>query len=43
MGWFRKLLKGSDHISRGQYQGKYGEDRIWDNHRNSMVIKVFLI
>ncbi|XP_027914870.1 protein DA1-related 1-like [Vigna unguiculata] len=36
MGWFRKLLKGSDHISRGQYQGKYGEDRIWDNHRNSM-------
>ncbi|KAK7367467.1 hypothetical protein VNO80_09479 [Phaseolus coccineus] len=36
MGWFRKLLKGSDHISRGQYQGKYGEDRIWDNHRSSM-------
>ncbi|XP_047155350.1 protein DA1-related 1-like isoform X1 [Vigna umbellata] len=36
MGWFRKLLKGSDHISRGQYQGKYGEDRIWDTHRSSM-------
>ncbi|XP_027359801.1 protein DA1-related 1-like [Abrus precatorius] len=37
MGWFTKLLKGSDHkVSRGQYHGKYGEDRIWDNHRSSM-------
>nr|KYP66701.1 LIM and UIM domain-containing At1g19270 family [Cajanus cajan] len=37
MGWFTKLLKGSDHkVSRGQYQGRYGEDRIWDNHRSSM-------
>ncbi|CAJ1929919.1 unnamed protein product [Sphenostylis stenocarpa] len=31
-----KLLKGSDHISLGQYQGKFGEDRIWDDHRISM-------
>ncbi|KAK7406627.1 hypothetical protein VNO78_08256 [Psophocarpus tetragonolobus] len=36
MGWFTNLLKGSDHISRGQYQGKYGEDRIWDNHHISV-------
>ncbi|KAG5123485.1 hypothetical protein AAZX31_11G061100 [Glycine max] len=37
MGWFTKLLKGSDHkILRGQYHGKYGEDRIWDNHHSSM-------
>ena len=42
MGWFTKLLKGSDHkILRGQYHGKYGEDRIWDNHHSSMVNKVF--
>ncbi|XP_057449443.1 protein DA1-related 1-like [Lotus japonicus] len=33
MGWFTKLLKGSNHkISQGQYNAKYGEDRIWDNH-----------
>ncbi|KAL3039067.1 hypothetical protein AAZX31_01G166700 [Glycine max] len=37
MGWFTKLLKGSDYkILRGQYHGKYGEDRIWDNHHSSM-------
>ncbi|KAG4993488.1 hypothetical protein JHK86_030315 [Glycine max] len=37
MGWFTKLLKGSDHkIFQGQYHGKYGEDRIWDNHHSSM-------
>ncbi|TKY70502.1 DA1-related 1 [Spatholobus suberectus] len=37
MGWFTKLLKGSNHkIAHGQYQGKYAEDRIWDSHRSSM-------
>ncbi|XP_054809508.1 protein DA1-related 1 isoform X2 [Prosopis cineraria] len=36
MGWFTKLIKGSNHkISRGQYHGKYGNDKIWDGHRNS--------
>ncbi|KAK4260027.1 hypothetical protein QN277_003202 [Acacia crassicarpa] len=34
MGWFTKLIKGSNH--RGQYQGKYGNDSIWDDHRNSV-------
>ncbi|XLS57047.1 hypothetical protein HN51_006802 [Arachis hypogaea] len=37
MGWLSKLLKGSNHrTSRGQYHGKYGEDRIWDNHHASV-------
>lgn len=31
MGWLTKILKGSSHkISEGQYHGKYGDDRIWD-------------
>ncbi|KAI4327538.1 hypothetical protein L6164_019987 [Bauhinia variegata] len=36
MGWFTKLLKGSNHkIYGGQYHGKYGDDRIWDNHHTT--------
>ncbi|KAJ7952952.1 Protein DA1-related 1-like [Quillaja saponaria] len=36
MGWLTKILKGSSHkISGGQYHGRYGDDRIWDGHRNS--------
>ncbi|KAJ7944356.1 protein DA1-related 1-like [Quillaja saponaria] len=36
MGWLTKILKGSGHkISGGQYHGKYRDDRIWDEHRNS--------
>lgn len=31
MGWLKKIFKGSGHrISEGQYHGKYGDDRIWD-------------
>jgi len=38
MGWFTKLLNDSHHrILQGQYHGKYGKDRIWDNHHSSMV------
>ncbi|TKY55783.1 DA1-related 1 [Spatholobus suberectus] len=33
MGWFAKLLKGSNRKSSGgKYHGKYGDDRISDNH-----------
>ncbi|XP_059456693.1 protein DA1-related 1-like [Corylus avellana] len=34
MGWLTKILKGSSH--RGQYHGRYGEERIWDEARNSV-------
>ncbi|KAK2426631.1 Protein DA1-related 1 [Trifolium repens] len=37
MGWFTKFLNGSNHrISRGQYNGKHGDDRVWDNHHSSV-------
>ncbi|GAU17437.1 hypothetical protein TSUD_233140 [Trifolium subterraneum] len=37
MGWFTKFLNGSNHrISRGQYNGKHGDDRVWDNHLSSV-------
>ncbi|KAF7121156.1 hypothetical protein RHSIM_Rhsim13G0172200 [Rhododendron simsii] len=30
MGWLTKFMKGSNHkISEGQYQAKYGDERIW--------------
>ncbi|KAI8525377.1 hypothetical protein RHMOL_Rhmol13G0225700 [Rhododendron molle] len=30
MGWLTKIMKGSSHkISEGQYQAKYGDERIW--------------
>ncbi|XP_047163465.1 protein DA1-related 1-like [Vigna umbellata] len=36
MGWFTKLLKGSNRkYSGGGYHGKYEEDRYSDNHDNS--------
>jgi len=39
MGWFSKLLKGSNRKnSGGRYHGKYGDDRYSDNHDNSAVI-----
>lgn len=38
MGWLTKFLNGSNHrIWRGQYNGKHGDDRIWDNQRGSVV------
>ncbi|KAA8547301.1 hypothetical protein F0562_003835 [Nyssa sinensis] len=37
MGWFTKILKGSNHkISQGQYHGKYGDDGIWDGQSTSV-------
>lgn len=37
MGWFTKFLNGSNHrISGGQYNGKHGDDRIWDSHHSSV-------
>ncbi|KAE9606735.1 hypothetical protein Lal_00026472 [Lupinus albus] len=37
MGWFTKLLKGANHkFLRGQYHGKYEDNRIWDNHCTSV-------
>ncbi|GAV91517.1 LIM domain-containing protein/DUF3633 domain-containing protein [Cephalotus follicularis] len=34
MGWLTKILKGSGH--KGQYHGKYGEDRISDEPHRSV-------
>ncbi|XP_061374493.1 protein DA1-related 1-like [Gastrolobium bilobum] len=36
MDWFDKLLEDTNHvISRGQYHGRHGDDRIWDNQFSS--------
>ncbi|KAF5451396.1 hypothetical protein F2P56_026508 [Juglans regia] len=34
MGWLTKILKGSSY--KGQYHGKYHEERNWDEARNSV-------
>ncbi|KAG8642565.1 protein DA1-related 1 isoform X2 [Manihot esculenta] len=34
MGWLTKIFKGSSY--KGQYHGKHGEDRYWDEHRRSV-------
>lgn len=35
MGWLTKILKGSSH--KGQYLGKYGDERIWDEQHTTSV------
>ncbi|KAI9165924.1 hypothetical protein LWI28_022914 [Acer negundo] len=32
MGWLTKILKGSSSF-KGQYHGRYGDDRVWDEPR----------
>lgn len=41
MGWLTKIFKGSSY--KGQYHGKHGEDRYWDEHRRSVVIVMQLL
>uniref|UniRef100_A0A1D1ZKP8 Protein DA1-related 1 n=2 Tax=Anthurium amnicola TaxID=1678845 RepID=A0A1D1ZKP8_9ARAE len=37
MGWLSKIFKGSSHnISEGQYFGKSGEHRVWDEPSSSL-------
>lgn len=39
MGWLSKIFKGSSHrISEGQYHEKYGDDGVWNEPSNSLVI-----
>jgi len=41
MGWLNKIFKGSSHkVSEGQYHGKSGDDRIWNDPSSSLVILI---
>ncbi|CAA6667478.1 unnamed protein product [Spirodela intermedia] len=42
MGWLNKIFKSSSHkISEGQYQGKYREEEIWDDHSTPPASKSY--
>ena len=43
MDWLTKILKGPGHkISEGQYHGRYGDDRIWEEPSTPVVIMFLL-